>query len=124
MNPKIAQTLFPVYGNCLKLLTQNIRSISVNISGFLMLLSRLNLTQDIVVLIERWLSCNSKIPPIDGYNHYFSSKNINQNDGVVVYMRKDIKEVTIIEPVLVDANCMLIRIGRKTVILAVYRPLL
>lgn len=40
----------PIYGNYLKLLTQNIRSISANILGFLMLLSRLNLTQDIKVL--------------------------------------------------------------------------
>lgn len=109
------------YANCLNILTQNIRSISANITGFKALLSRTKLTQDIIVLTECWLSCNPIIPVINGYDHYFSSISINKNDGIVVYIKSDILDVTVSEPGVLDANCMLIKIGKETCILAIYR---
>lgn len=89
--------------------------------GLLALLTRMKLTQDLIVLTECWLSCNPNIPNIEGYVHYFSSTTLNQNDGVVVYVRSSIVDVTVTEPVVVDANCILIRIGRDMGILAIYR---
>lgn len=90
-------------------------------SGLLVLLSKTKLKQDIAVLTECWLSCNPNIQWIDGYINYFSSTTTNQNDGIVVFVRGDLSDVTVVEPVVMDANCILIRIGRDTDILAVYR---
>lgn len=89
--------------------------------NLLVLLTRLNLAQDIIVLTECWLSRNPNIPPIDGYNHYATNTNRNQNDGTVVYIRSDIGDVAVSEQVFTDANCLKINIGNDTCILAIYR---
>lgn len=86
-----------------------------------MLLSRIDSTQDVIILTECWLSCNPNIPAIEGYDHYLSSTTINQNDGIVVFVRNEINDVIVTQPTVMDANCILIRIGSDTGILAIYR---
>lgn len=106
----------------LKILTQNIRSISANIHSFTTLLVRLSISLDIIILTECWLSCNPHIPAIDGYNSYSSNKWTNKNDGVVVYIKSNLANVIVIEPLFTDASCLQILIEKTTCILALYRP--
>ena len=110
------------FSNSFNILTQNIRSISANFAGLLTLLCRINLQHDLIVLTECWLSRNPYIPPLNGYNHHITNERINQNDGVVVYIKKSIQSVVVCHPSFCDANCILIRIGQEICILAIYRP--
>lgn len=105
----------------LNIITQNIRSISANISGFEVLLSRIGVSQDIIVLTECWLSCNPNIPSLEGYNHFCTARIRNQNDGVVVYAKKHIKNITVSEPTINDANCLSLVINNDLCLLAIYR---
>lgn len=109
------------FQNSLTVLTQNIRSIYKNIDSFNIFMHRLNLTCDIIVLTECWLSnSNGNLPLIPGYHSYCSKKSYNQNDGVVVYA-KDSLQITVEEPDLEECNCLVIKIGNTTAILAIYR---
>lgn len=90
--------------------------------GLQTLLSRLSIQLDILILTECWLSCNPNIPLLEGYNSYSTTKRINKNDGVVVYVKNNITNITVIEPDFTDANCIQIKIGTDTCIFAIYRP--
>ncbi|CAB3236846.1 unnamed protein product [Arctia plantaginis] len=51
---------------------------------------------------------------------YYSKKNLNQNDGLVVYVRKEIN-VKASEPDISEGNCLLLDIGGYSVVCS-YRP--
>lgn len=104
----------------LTVLTQNVRSINKNMDGFTALLSRLNFECDILILTECWLSCSCVLPVMDGYYMQATTNNKIQNDGVVVYIKNNIK-ATIEELYLQDSNSLVIKIGSETAILAIYR---
>lgn len=105
----------------LKLLNQNIRSISKNITELHTLLTRTKLTWDFIILTECWLPVNNMVPVIEGYNLFKTTVNNTQNEGVVTYVRKDL-HVIVEEPVFKDANCLQIKIDHRTILLSVYRP--
>ncbi|KAJ8737040.1 hypothetical protein PYW07_000311 [Mythimna separata] len=105
----------------LKIITQNIRSIHANINSFLTLLCRMNVDCEILVLTECWLNrYNGLIPSIDQYTYYYTKNLLNQNDGVVLYV-KNIKSYTVEEPALQDASCLLLKIGTDKAIICIYR---
>lgn len=106
----------------LTLLTQNIRSINRNMNGFEVLLQNLDISCDIIVLTECWLSKQTvKLPSLDGYYSYKTDRNINQNDGLVVYIKNNLRTIKE-EPVSEDSNCLIIKVTPDTVVMAVYRP--
>ncbi|KAJ8732469.1 hypothetical protein PYW07_015068 [Mythimna separata] len=114
--------LLPSGDKTLTLLTQNIRSINRNLTGFEVLLQDLDVSCDILVLTECWLSKNTtNLPSLDGYYSYRSNININQNDGVVVYIKNNLRTIRE-EPVFLDSNCLIIKIVPDTVVMAIYRP--
>lgn len=104
----------------LNILTQNIRSISRNFDSFAVLLSRLKVKCDIIVLTECWLSCNPTLPRLDGYDCHTTVKCMNQNDGVAVFIRRNLC-ASVEESICQQCNCLLIKIGSDTAIAAVYR---
>lgn len=109
--------------NSLTILTQNIRSIYKNIDSFNIFLQRLDFECDIIVLTECWLSNRQdNLPVMPGYCLLYTKINNNQNDGVVVYSKESLK-VTVEEPSLNDcmSNCLIIKIGTTTAIIAMYR---
>lgn len=89
--------------------------------NLLVLLSRLMVDWDVIVLSECWLPCTSFIPPLDGYNFCATVNNKTQNEGVVVYYKKD-QDFRITEPNIADSNCLQLEINSDTVLLAIYRP--
>lgn len=108
----------------LKIFLQNIRSINCdyNFSGLLAILSQTNLDTDILILTECRLSSQPMVPYLDGYQSYSSNKtNVLQNDGVVFYVKNNITNTIIEEPEFADANCLILKIGKDTAIVAIYR---
>lgn len=113
--------LIPAISPSLKILTQNIRSITCNFPGLLTLLARTKVHWDIIILSECWLKSTTQIPTINDYNAYFTINNCTQNEGVIVYIKKNLV-VAVEEPPILDANCLLLKINLETVIIALYRP--
>jgi hypothetical protein len=104
----------------LKVITQNIRSISKNLPGFFVLLTQIQIDFDVIVFTECWLSC-AEAPTINGYVHYANRTVPLQNDGVVIYVKDNIHNILFIEPNCQDANCVILKIGNDVAIVAVYR---
>ncbi|KAI8426007.1 hypothetical protein MSG28_004983 [Choristoneura fumiferana] len=89
--------------------------------GLLTLLSRSEISWDAIILTECWLPSTRQIPTLGDYNYYSTKNNKTQNEGVVVYCKKNVT-VSVDEPQLLDANCLLIKINNNTIIFAIYRP--
>lgn len=113
------KNLMPPPTDCLSILTQNIRSIGCNFPGFLALIEQIGINCDILVLTECWLSCCPNIPLIDNYEYYSNKIFSNQNEGVVVYIKKNLK-ASIVEPSFNQGNCIILKL-QDTVVVAVYR---
>lgn len=69
----------------------NIRSINKNFNQFLVLLQAFKLIfYDIIVLSETWQLGEDDKYDIDGYTMHYNGANVNQNDGVIIYIRSEI----------------------------------
>lgn len=95
----------------------------MNIDGLLTLLQRINIEFEIIILTECWLSHVASPPILDSYNSYTTTadKLYNQNDGLLIYVKSNIKH-SIEEPHFLEANCMIIKLGLDTVVIGIYRP--
>lgn len=113
-NEKPHQTSF-------KIVCQNIRSISCNLPSFMTLMERSQTKWDLVVLTECWLPRTHSIPQLQGYEYLSTLNNLTQNEGVVVYYKPTIR-LKSEEPILIDANCLMLEINENTIVLAIYRP--
>lgn len=122
-DPDKCKSFLPQPNMYLKILQQNIRSINKNFDDLCVLLAGINIDCDILVLSECWLSCDSNInlPRLDGYKVFASTDYYNKNDGVVVYV-KSIINFKVEEPILSEANCLLVKVNGDTVVVAIYRP--
>lgn len=116
------KNLLPHYDKCLTIITQNIRSIYKNFDELKILLYTIAINCDIIVLSECWLSKRSGgLPTLDGYKSICSENILNQNDGLVVYIKNNLN-VVIEKPNIHECNCLLIKITNDTAILSIYRP--
>lgn len=106
--------------NHLKILTQNIRSITKNVSQFEVLLSRLQISCEILILTESWNSKATYIPCLKNYETHYTKNNRNQNDGIVAYTREGLS-CSVAEIPLTDATCLVIQIDSDTVVIGIYR---
>lgn len=121
--PELAHSIIPTNNNNLKLLSLNIRSINRNFLNFLTLQSRLNLSSDILVFTECWLPClsNSIIPTLDNYTTVQTNKHLNQNDGVVVYLKSNLPHTSEELNLCGMASGLLIKLGTDSAIICIYR---
>lgn len=106
--------------NGLTVLSLNIRSIHKNMDLFLAFLSSFDIKIDVIVLTECWTSKYDP-PPIYNYNMIFTKNSLNQNDGVVAYVRKHYN-VKANEPVMADGNCLVLEIDDLYSVVCSYRP--
>lgn len=67
----------------------NIRSVAKNFEHLEVLLSQFKNNFDIVVLTETWQLPRTDLFNLSGYNKIYSEGQINQNDGVIVYIKKE-----------------------------------
>lgn len=109
-----------LHKNALSLLCQNIRSISKNFDGLSTLLDRSKTSWDFIILTECWLHKSPHLPAIPDYTCVSTKQHSSQNEGVVVFFRSHL-QVSVSEPLVQDANCLLLRLSNDTVLIAVYR---
>jgi hypothetical protein len=103
-----------------KILTQNIRSINRNIDAFKVLLSRIDLDCDVFILTETWNSTNTNIPTLTNYDSHYTTKNYNQNDGLIIYTKTGFPYL-VVEPHIQDATCLTVKVNPNTLIIGIYR---
>lgn len=89
----------------------NVRSISKNFDHLLAILCTINITPDVIVLPECWVSKCSTIPPLEGYITHSRQCNRSQNDGVVIYIKSHL-EHSVEEPHTNDLNCLIAKLRR------------
>lgn len=104
----------------IKIIHINIRSVHKNLNSFLIFLAHMPIQFDLLILTECRLKNAGPTPTIDGYTAYSTIKNPIQNDGVVIYVKNNLK-CTVTEPsFFVDANCLICR-TQDTAIIGIYR---
>lgn len=103
------------------IVTQNIRSIYANTDDLQVTLTQLELNCDIIILTECRFQSSKTIPQIPNYDVYITSKQINQNDGVAIYIKNNISHSVEEITEMKDASCLKLTIGSCT-ILGIYRP--
>ena len=109
----------PACNSIFNIVTQNIRSVYSNFDNLQLTLSQIPCEADVLVLTECRLNINKEIPPIKDYSTYFTTKNINQNDGVVVFI-KNCHQFRVTEMNLLDASGLQLSNDVIT-ILSIYR---
>uniref|UniRef100_A0A2H1WZJ2 SFRICE_040385 n=1 Tax=Spodoptera frugiperda TaxID=7108 RepID=A0A2H1WZJ2_SPOFR len=103
----------------LTIISQNIRSIYYNFDSFLVSLSNLKFEPDIIILTECRLHANKSIPQMNNYRSYMTTRQLNQNDGVVVYVRNSLNS-KVKEIQLLQASCLRLDI-LGNIVLCIYR---
>lgn len=73
------------------LLHNNIRSIAKNLDEFKLVLSTLQLRVDVVILTETWNIVDVSLYKVQGYIEYYNHSHLNQNDGMITYVREDLQ---------------------------------
>lgn len=121
-NPDKCSIYFDKTKKSLKIVAQNIRSIKQNFNNFEILLTRLKVNCDFITLTECWLPKTDNIPLLSGYVSYATKNHINQNSGIVIYIKDTIQNIQVSEPSFKDANILLVEIGEHTAIINIYRP--
>lgn len=103
----------------LTVVTQNIRSIYGNFDDLQLNLSLIKCDVDVLILTECRLNYNRQIPLLNNYTSYFTINQLNQNDGVVAYVRND-HLAQVLEIKLTHASAIQVSISDFT-ILGIYR---
>jgi exonuclease III len=101
------------------IITQNIRSIYCNFDDFVITLSSFTYKPDIIILTECRLNCNKPLPQLATYDSYSTSFQLNQNDGVAIYVKSKLKH-KVMEIKLNHASCLQLEVLNNTV-LGIYR---
>lgn len=117
--PNELSSLMPVHKNDFTLITQNIRGINCNFHDFLLTIAHLKFDTDVIVLTECRINLNKPLPIIPNYEVYSTTAQLNQNDGVVVYVKKTLRH-KIIELQFSQASCLQLDI-LNNIIFCIYR---
>lgn len=108
---------FSIYHN-------NIRSIQKNFQQFEVYISQFNNFFSCIILTETWNITDKNLYSIDGYEIIHNNNRLNQNDGILVYIKRELTydskfiKIGLINAIDLDIsfdNC-------KIKILAIYRP--
>lgn len=103
----------------LTIISQNIRSIYCNFDDFIVNLSSLSFDVDVIALTECRLTPNKSLPQLRNYYLYATTYQLNQNDGVVVYVKNTLKS-NVKEIRLSQASCLEVEL-LNNIIVCVYR---
>lgn len=120
--PECCKSIFISSDAQLSVLTQNIRSINHNFDELQVLLTRLDIEFDLIVLTECWLSADINLPSLTNYQPFSTNRNLNQNDGIVIYIKTDLSSITTEPTDFQEANCLVTTIGSDSAIISIYRP--
>lgn len=82
---------FKLLSQNFKIFHLNIRSISENLDQLILHLKQYTTQFDILVLTETFKIYDLNIFSLPGYNMVYNNGDVNKNDGVVVYVRENIR---------------------------------
>lgn len=105
--------------NDFTMISQNIRSIYKNLDDLVITLSDLAIDVDVISLTECRIDYNKPVPVLPNYLSYYTENKLNQNDGVVLYVKSSLRH-KVSEIKLSQASCLQLDILNNT-ILCVYR---
>lgn len=110
--------------NNLLIFHSNVRSINKNFDEIKILISQIKNDLDFIVLSETWKINEVSLYNIDGYNIIYNEGEINQNDGLVIYIKTN---YTFRQKILKIGDIKIIQVsttfdGKKLIISALYRP--
>ncbi|KAJ8980516.1 hypothetical protein NQ317_007936 [Molorchus minor] len=77
--------------NNFKILQKNIRSLNKNLDEFVIILHKLVVQLDCLILTETWKLDDPELYNINGYDMLYNQGDYNQNDGVVAYIKSNLK---------------------------------
>lgn len=103
----------------LTVVTQNIRSVYSNFEDLQLNLSQIKHGIDVLLLTECRLNYHRQLPLLDNYTSYYTKNQLNQNDGVVAYVR-DGHPVHVTEINISHASAIQVSISNYTII-GIYR---
>lgn len=86
-------------GSIFKVFHLNIRSVNKNLDELKIVLRQIDRSYDVIVLTETWQLMNPEIFSMPQYDLIYNSGEINQNDGVIVYIKSCIQYKFILEDV-------------------------
>lgn len=121
-SPEACNCLFSKLNSQIKIFSQNIRSINHNFDNLRVLITRFSTEFDIIILTECWLTEDIALPTIPNYNNVSSKRNINQNDGIVIFFKSDLPLKTMEPSECQEANCLVSTIGTEYAFVSIYRP--
>ena len=75
----------------------NVRSINKNLSSLELYIDQLILKPDVIICSEAWLQVAYGMIKLNGYKHYNNESMMNKADGVIIYVRDNIKHSVNIE---------------------------
>lgn len=108
----------------IKIFHVNIRSLAKNLDELKLFLSQFREKFDVIVLGETFKLLDISFFGMVGYNMLYSQSEVNRNDGVVVYVREDLKcecEVVSFDDIRV-MNIYFVEGNKKFLITPIYRP--
>lgn len=110
-------TIFSVFHN-------NIRSVSKNFQELEVFLSSYDNCFDCICLTETWKIDNINYFSLNGYDSYYNNSQINQNDGVLLYIKNNIShKVDLIEFGPITFLTAYITLSSKSILITVvYKP--
>lgn len=116
----------PLINPLLSVVTQNIRSVhkTSNIDDLDINIATFNTTIDVIVLTECRINHDKPLPHRSNYITYNSTIQVNQNDGVVVFVKESLKH-SAKEILLQGASCLEITFtnySEEQKIICIYRP--
>lgn len=118
-SPENLNTHFDFSRKALTIFHTNVRSVACNFDSLLVLLERLCFQCDLIILTECWLSKSPILPVIAGYTAY-ASNSANQNDGVLLYIKSEIKHNVMI-PSISGASGIVLKLENQYAVVAMYR---
>lgn len=113
----VNDTTFSIFHN-------NIRSINKNMNELLIMLDKLQYNFDCIILTETWQIPDIHFFKIQGFNIIYNEGDINQNDGVVMYIKDNYNyNIKISKIGAVRVIKATIQIPNETIVIhAMYRP--
>ena len=72
----------------------NIRSLNANFERLQIFIKRLNVKPYVIICAESWKLDHYLYYKLNGYNIYYNNGNINKSDGVVVYVKENLEQIT------------------------------
>lgn len=111
--------------NSFKIYHVNVASVKKKFDQLQVIFGALSSDIDCIVLSEARITtyANLDLYRMHNYNMFYTTSHFRQNDGVIIYVRKDLSS-SCEEKVIIDSNCLLVKIikaKKEFIVMGIYR---